>query len=98
MAAERKAAADHLAAHPPVHACPECEDERVTGMIHSQHKHTCHQVLEDELIGRLLQLDGDSEGLAPRLRAGQTVVDSSQGAVGSCDLASEPEQFTVDTI
>ena len=40
--AERKAAAEHLAANPPVYACAECEYERVTGDIQSQHKHTCH--------------------------------------------------------
>jgi hypothetical protein len=43
VAAEQKAAADHLEAHPPVHACPECEFERVSGHIVSQHKHTCCQ-------------------------------------------------------
>ena len=40
--AERKAAAEHLAANPPVYDCAECEYERVTGDIQSQHKHTCH--------------------------------------------------------
>ncbi len=43
VAAEQKVAADYLEAHPPVHACPECEFERLTGHIVSQHKNTCCQ-------------------------------------------------------
>jgi len=40
----------------------------------------------------------DSKSLSPRLQASQTLVESSQGSVGSCDLGSEPQQFDVDAV
>jgi len=40
----------------------------------------------------------DSKSLSPRLQASQTLVEPSQGSVGSCHLGSEPQQFDVDAV
>ena len=46
VATERKAEAAHLAAHPPVFACPECEYERTSSHTVSQYKHLCQQIAD----------------------------------------------------
>jgi hypothetical protein len=44
---EEKELADTLEKEPPLFVrCPECEYERVTGDVQSQHKHTCHRVID----------------------------------------------------
>ena len=46
---EEKGLADaSLKKEPPLFSssCPECEYERVTGDVQSQHKHTCHRVID----------------------------------------------------
>ena len=45
-AAERRRKQEAKSAPQAMFGCPECEYERVTGHIQSQHKHTCHQEVE----------------------------------------------------
>jgi len=63
---EEKELADALEKEPPLlsSSCPECEYERVTGDVQSQHKHTCHRVIDalDNYEARRDEEDVELEG------------------------------------
>jgi hypothetical protein len=104
VAAEIKAASERLAAHPPDYAyylenAPDVleveeaeEEEEVPGF------YDLPDSTRDSWRFKAISMLRDSEGLSPRLQASHAVVDSSQGAIGSCDEGSKSQQFEVDPI